>query len=83
MTNLDIIKYLANNNPSRLAELLDDIYCSAWNCGAYAQRHIDEEKFSPLEMEFVESKWLDHVANTHFFFDCELEEWSKLITKEN
>ena len=79
MTNLEIIKYLATNNPTRLAELLDDIYCSAWNCGAYAQRHIDEGKVSPYEMEFSESKWLDQEANTNFFFDNELEEWSKAI----
>jgi hypothetical protein len=79
MTNLEIIKYLATNNPSRLAEFLDDIYCLAWNCGAYAQRHIDEVKYSPMEMEFFESKWLDQEANTNFFFENELEEWSKAI----
>ncbi len=83
MTNLDIIKHLANNNPARLAEFLDDIYCSAWNCGAYAQRNIDEDKVSPYEMEFSESKWLEQEANTNFFFDHELEEWSKVIDKEN
>ena len=79
MTNLEIIKYLATNNPTRLAELLDDIYCNAWNCGNYAQVHIAEEKFSPYEMEFSESKWLEQEANTDFFFDEELEEWSKAI----
>lgn len=77
MTNLEIIKYLTLNNPSRLAELLDDIYCFAWNCGAYAQRNIAEDKVSPLEMEFSESKWLEQEANTAFFFDHELKEWSK------
>lgn len=81
MTNLDIIKYLALNNPSRLAELLDDLYCNAWNCGNYAQVHIAEEKFSPYEMEFSESKWLEQEANTDFFFEEELEEWSKASTK--
>lgn len=79
MTNLEIIKYLATNNPTRLAELLDDIYCSAWNCGAYAQRNIEENKISELEMEFSDSKWLEQEANTNFFFDCELEEWTKAI----
>lgn len=79
MTNLEIIKYLATNNPARLAELLDDIYCLAWNCGAYAQRNIDENKYSPMEMEFSESKWLEQETNTNFFFDNELEEWSKAI----
>ena len=79
MTNLDIIKYLATNNPTRLAELLDDLYCNAWNCGNYAKVHIAEEKFSPYEMEFSESKWLEQEANTDFFFDEELEEWSNAI----
>ena len=77
MTNLEIIKYLALNNPDRLAEFLDDIYCLAWNCGAYAQRNIDKNKYSPMEMEFSEEKWLEQEANTDFFFDCDLEEWSK------
>lgn len=81
MTNLDIIKYLATNNPARLAELLDDLYCNAWNCGNYAQVHIAEEKFSPYEMEFSESKWLEQEANTDFFFENELEEWSKDINQ--
>ena len=79
MTNLEIIKYLANNNPTRLAEFLDDVYCRAWNCGAYAQRNMDEDKYSSLEMEFSEEKWLDQEVNTDFFFDSELEEWSKAI----
>lgn len=79
MTNLDIIKYLAINNPTRLAVLLDDIYCCAWNCGAYAQRNIEEDKISELEMEFSESKWLEQEANTDFFFEEELEEWSNAL----
>lgn len=83
MTNLDIIKYLANNNPARLAELLDDIYCCAWNCGAYAQRNIDEDKCSDSEMEFSENKWLEQEVNTDFFFDGELKVWSKVIDKLN
>lgn len=83
MTNLEIIKYLVTNNPTRLAVLLDDIYCFAWNCGAYAQHFIDEDKISPLEMEFSESEWLAQEANTDFFLDDELEEWSKFIEKEN
>lgn len=84
MTNLEIIKYLATNNPTRLAELLDDIYCLGWNCGAYAQRHIDDDKFSVLEMEFSESKWLHQEATEQdLFLDCELREWSRAIAKEN
>lgn len=84
MTNLEIIKYLATNNPTRLAELLDSIYVIGWNCGAYAQRHMDEDKLSTQEMEFSESKWLYRVATEQdLFLDYELEEWSKLIKKEN
>lgn len=79
MTNLEIIKYLTANNPARLAVFLDDIYCNAWNCGAYAQRYIEEDKISELEMEFSESKWLEQEANTDFFFAEELEQWSKAI----
>ena len=33
MTNLDIIKYLVTNNPTRLAELLEDIYNDAYIAG--------------------------------------------------
>lgn len=33
MTNLEIIKYLATNNPTRLAGLLDDLYCDAYSDG--------------------------------------------------
>lgn len=80
MTNLEIIKHLAANNPARLAVFLDDIYCNAWNCGAYAQRYIEEDKISELEMEFSESKWLEQEANTDFFFAEELEEWPKAIS---
>ena len=49
MTNLEIIKYLATNNHTRLAELLDDIYCSAWNCGSYAA--ISKNLFSENEID--------------------------------
>lgn len=77
MTNLDIIKYLAHNNPDRLAEFLDDIYCIGWNCGAYEQRHIDDNDTSAVDIDFVESKWLDQKAGEDFFLDDELKEWSK------
>ena len=76
MTNLDIIKYLALNNPFRLAEFLDDIYCRGWNCGAYAQR---ENKTSEQEMEFVDGEWLKSEVDKDFFFDREVERWSKAI----
>lgn len=77
MTNLDIIKYLAHNNPDRLAEFLDDIYCIGWNCGAYEQRHIDDDDTSAVDIDFVESKWLDQKAGEDFFLDDELKEWSE------
>ena len=78
MTNLDIIKYLAANSPTRLAELLDDIYCSAWNCGSYAGStgKIMEE----CEIDDF-GEWINQEANTNFFFDYELEELSKDISK--
>ena len=79
MTNLDIIKYLATNNPTRLAELLDDIYCRGWNCGAYAARCTKTGKFSPNEIEFAENGWIHQEASTDFFLDCELNGWSKAI----
>ena len=76
MTNLDIIKYLATNNPTRLAELLDDIYCNAWNCGSCAGStgKIMEE----CEIDDF-GEWINQEANTNFFFEHELEEWSKAI----
>ncbi len=76
MTNLEAIKYLAHNNPTRLAELLDDIYCSAWNCGSCAGStgKIMEE----CEIDDF-GEWINQEANTNFFFDYELKEWSKAI----
>ena len=76
MTNLDIIKYLAHNNPTRLAELLDDIYCTAWNCGAYASN--TSGRISQCEIDDF-GEWINKEVNTNFFFDHELEEWSKAI----
>lgn len=74
MTNLEIIKYLVTNNPTRLAELLDDIYCNAWNCGSCAGStgKIMEE----CEIDDF-GEWINQEANTNFFFENELEEWSK------
>ena len=76
MTNLEIIKYLATNKPTRLAELLDDIYCNAWNCGSCAggTGKIMEE----CEIDDF-GEWINQEANTNFFFENELEEWSKAI----
>lgn len=76
MTNLEIIKHLATNNPARLAELLDDIYCSAWNCGSCAGStgKIMEE----CEIDDFD-EWINQEANTNFFFDHELKRWSRAI----
>ena len=78
MTNLEIIQYLALNNPTRLAELLDDIYCNAWNCGSCAGStgKIMEE----CEIDDF-GEWINQEANTNFFFENELAEWSKDINK--
>lgn len=80
MTNLDIIKYLALSNPIRLAELLDDIYCTAWNCGSYAGStgKIMEE----CEIDDF-NEWINQdAAKSGFYHDEELEGWSKLMNKE-
>jgi hypothetical protein len=78
MTNLEIIKYLAHYNRARLAELLDDIYCSAWNCGSCAGStgKIMEE----CEIDDF-GEWINQEANTNFFFERELEEWSRATQK--
>ena len=73
MTNLDIIKYLANNNPDRLAELLEDIYCCAWNDGAW-DKFGDESSIPNFE------KWIyEDGAKSGMHYDYELEQWSKAI----
>lgn len=85
MTNLEVIKYLAANNPTRLSEFLDDVWCIAWNHGASVQHllHIGDElgaeKVIDSDVEFSENKWLEQEANTDFFLDRELEQWSKEI----
>lgn len=77
MTNLDIIKHLALNDTSRLAELLDDLYCIAWNEGANF-RFEDTCKIGDF------NRWLEQDASeSGIYYDNELEEWSKLIEKEN
>ena len=77
MTNLEIIKYLATNNPARLAELLDDIYCCAWNASVY-DANTDGARFSPNEIDDF-GEWINQEANANFFYDHELEEWTKAI----
>lgn len=76
MTNLEIIKYLIANNPTRFAELLDDIYCRAWNCGSYAASNDKNKFLEECEIDNF-NKWLNQNASeSGFYFDNELEEWS-------
>jgi hypothetical protein len=83
MTNLEIIQYLSTNNPTRLAELLDDIYCSAWNCGSYASSNGEGKIMEECEIDDF-NEWIKQDASeSGFYFDDELEEWSKDIEKEN
>lgn len=73
MTNLEVIKYLATNNPARLAELLEDIYCTAWNDGA-------NDKFGDESAIPNFDKWIyEDAAKSGFHYHYELEEWSKAI----
>lgn len=70
MTNLDIIKYLATNNPTRLADFLNKICYDAWDFGRlHRTRPITEW-----------DEWLQ--ADPHATWDFnpeEIEEWSKTI----
>lgn len=73
MTNLEIIKYLATNNPTRLVELLEGIYCMAWNDGAW-DRIGDESSIPSFE------KWIyEDAVQSGMYHDYELEVWSKVI----
>lgn len=73
MTNLEIVKYLATNNPKRLAELLEDIYCLAWNDGAN-DKLCDESTIPSLE------KWLyEDPSKCGLYYLYELEKWYKDI----
>lgn len=81
MTNLDVIKYLANNNPTRLAELISDIYCHAWNAGVY----YAQDGKSPFEENDIDdfNEWFNRdAATTGLYYDEELEEWSKVINQQ-
>lgn len=76
MTNLEIIKYLALNNPSRLAELLEDLYCLAWNDGANAYSDNYPQKIELGGMY----EWInDDASKLGLYFEEELEEWSELL----
>lgn len=79
MTNLDIIKHLANNNPSRLAELLDDIYCIAWNNGAYANSNgsLSETEINDF------NEWIGQdISKAGLYSNEEIEEWYNLIKEK-
>ena len=70
MTNLDIIKYLATNNPARLAKLLNDIYDVAYTDGY----NDDIDAWPNFE------KWLgEDASKCRYYYDYELEEWSETI----
>ena len=79
MTNLEIIKYLSTNNPARLAELLDDIYCIAWNNGSYAGSNGEGKILEECEIDDF-NEWIKQdAAESGFYFDEELEQWSNAI----
>lgn len=79
MTNLDIIKYLALNKPERLGELLDDIYCVAWNNGSYAGSNGEGKILEECEIDDFEEWIKQDAAESGFFFEDELKEWSEPI----
>ena len=70
MTNLDIIKYLATNNPTRLADFLNEICYDAWDFGRlHWTRPITDW-----------DEWLQaDPRETWDFNPNEIEEWSKAI----
>jgi hypothetical protein len=70
MTNLEIIKYLATNNPTRLANFLDEICYDAWDFGRLHQtRPITDW-----------DEWLQADPRATWDFNPnEIEEWSKAI----
>jgi hypothetical protein len=70
MTNLEIIKYLATNNPTRLAELLKDIYFSGFTSGIW-------EKLEDVP-DFKDRICADPTGCA-LYDNEELEEWSKVI----
>ena len=70
MTNLEIIKYFANNNPTLLAEFLNDICYDAWDFGRLHQTRPVTDW----------DEWLQADPNvTWDFSPKEIEEWSKDI----
>ena len=77
MTNLEIIKYLASNNHARLAELLDDIYCNAWNCGSCAAS--TGKVMEDCEIDDFDEWLYENADKRGYYYDYELEQWSKAI----
>lgn len=76
MTNLEIIKYLASNNPTRLAELLDDI---CWFARSHDKFLAMGERSTKEINDFEE--WLNEDASKrNYYYDDELEEWSRAIS---
>lgn len=70
MTNLDIIKYLAYENPKRLAQLLNDIYDVAYTDGY----NDDIDAWPNFE------KWISEDASKcKLYSDEELAEWVRPI----
>ena len=70
MTNLEIIKYLATNNPTRLVELLKSIYFSGFNSGVW-ERLEDVPDFED---------WICADPTGCALYDNEeLEEWTEVI----
>ena len=70
MTNLEIIKYLATNNPARLAQFFDDMYNDT-----YLDGYNDDWDAKP---NF--NKWLgEDASKCRYYDDHELEEWYKAI----
>lgn len=70
MTNLEIIKYLATNNPTRLADFLNEICYDAWDFGGlHRTRPITDW-----------DEWLQADPKTTWDFNPnEIEEWFKAI----
>lgn len=70
MTNLEIIKYLASNNPTRLADFLNEICYDAWDFGRlHRTRPITDW-----------DEWLQADPRSTWDFNPEeIEQWSKAI----
>lgn len=79
MTNLKIIKYLTVNNPDRLANLLTDLYCIAWNCGAYVSSNEQGNLLEECEIGDFNVWLYQNASESGLYFDDELAKWSKRL----